>query len=302
MGVMARSEIQADDHAIASFRGRTVVVEHGGAAMEQAHLRDGFSRDIAAIRLAGVNPVVVHGGGRRMSRLLEAAERIPRFVGDPRVTPDETMRLVERALATTADEIARLIGRHGVEAVESGVWPGQIVRACRRKPLLPAGESVDLGRVGDVAGVNARPIRALLERGIVPIIGPLGIGADGRTYNIDADLVAGEVAAVLGADLVIYGCSGDPGSRRPPLPAAEPVGGGLARARRADRRPDAAEDRGLRPGAEGRRGSGAARRWTGAPCRADDAPGPAWSGNRDRPLDGSAGRPDLAGCSTLHFW
>jgi acetylglutamate kinase len=204
MGVMARSEIQADDHAIASFRGRTVVVEYGGAAMEQAHLRDGFSRDIAAIRLAGVNPVVVHGGGRRMSRLLEAAERIPRFVGDPRVTPDETMRLVERALATTADEIARLIGRHGVEAVESGVWPGQIVRACRRKPLLPAGESVDLGRVGDVAGVNARPIRALLERGIVPIIGPLGIGADGRTYNIDADLVAGEVAAVLGADLVIY--------------------------------------------------------------------------------------------------
>jgi len=205
MGVMARSEIQADDLAIASFRGRTVVVEYGGAAMEQAHLRDGFSRDIAAIRLAGVNPVVVHGGGRRMSRLREAAEkRIPRFVGDPRVTHDETMRLVERALATTNDEIARLIDGHGVEAVGSSAWPDQIVRACPREPLLPAGESVDLGRVGDVAGVNARPIRALQERGIVPIIGPLGIGADGRTYNIDADLVAGEVAAVLGADLVIY--------------------------------------------------------------------------------------------------
>jgi hypothetical protein len=292
MGVMARDEIRSGDHTIAGWRGRTVVVKYGGDAMEQAHLKEGLSRDIAALRLAGVNLVVVHDGGLRSAR----------FSGDPRVTDDETMELVERALATTADEIARLIGRHGVEAVESGVWPGQIVRACRRKPLLPAGESVDLGRVGDVAGVNARPIRALLERGIVPIIGPLGIGADGRTYNIDADLVAGEVAAVLGADLVIYGCSGDPGSRRPPLPAAEPVGGGLARARRADRRPDAAEDRGLRPGAEGRRGSGAARRWTGAPCRADDAPGPAWSGNRDRPLDGSAGRPDLAGCSTLHFW
>ncbi len=117
MGVMARSEIQADDHAIASFRGRTVVVEYGGAAMEQAHLRDGFSRDIAAIRLAGVNPVAVHDGGRWMSRLLEAAERIPRFVGDPRVTHDETMRLVERALATTNDEIARLIDGHGVEGM-----------------------------------------------------------------------------------------------------------------------------------------------------------------------------------------
>jgi acetylglutamate kinase len=194
MGVMARDEIRSGDHTIAGWRGRTVVVKYGGDAMEQAHLKEGLSRDIAALRLAGVNLVVVHDGGLRSAR----------FSGDPRVTDDETMELVERALATTADEIARLIGRHGVEAVESGVWPGQIVRACRRKPLLPAGESVDLGRVGDVAGVNARPIRALLERGIVPIIGPLGIGADGRTYNIDADLVAGEVAAVLGADLVIY--------------------------------------------------------------------------------------------------
>ncbi len=204
MGVMVRDQIQSSDHAIANLRGRTVVVKYGGDAMEQAHLKEGFSRDIAALRLAGVNPVVVHGGGLRIGRLMEAAGRITRFCGDTRVTDDETMGLVERALAMTTDEIARLIDRHGVEAVGSGVWPGQIVRACPRVPPLPAGGLVTLGRVGDVAGVNPRPIRALQERGIVPVIGPLGIGADGRTYNIDADLVAGEVAAVLGADLVIY--------------------------------------------------------------------------------------------------
>ena len=186
MSVMVRDEIQSGDEAIASLRGRTVVVKYGGAAMEHAHLRAGFSRDIAALRLAGVNPVVVHGEGSR--------------IGDTRVTDDEP---IGRALATTSDEIARLIG-HGAEVVGSGAWPGQIVRACRRVPPLPAGELIALGRVGDVAGVNPRPIRALQERGIVPVIGPIGIGADGRTYIIDANLVAGEVAAVLGADLVIY--------------------------------------------------------------------------------------------------
>src|SRR5258705_13934611 len=105
-----------------------------------------------------------------MSRLLEAAERIPRFVGDPRVTHDETMRLVERALATTNDEIARLIDGHGVEAVGSSAWPDQIVRACPREPLLPAGESGDLWRVGGVAGVNARPLPALPEPRHRPIL------------------------------------------------------------------------------------------------------------------------------------
>jgi len=194
MGVMARDEIRSGDHIIAGWRGRTVVVKYGGDAMEQAHLKEGLSRDIAALRLAGVNLVVVHDGGLRSAR----------FSGDPRVTDDETMELVERAVATTTDEIARLIGRHGVEAVGSGAWPGRIVRACRRIPPPPARESIDRGRVGDVAGVNPRPIRALHERGIVPVIGPLGTGVDGRTYNIDADLVAGEVAAALGADLLVY--------------------------------------------------------------------------------------------------
>src|SRR5216683_7642030 len=141
MGVMVRDQIQSSDHAIASLRGRTVVVKYGGDAMEQAHLKEGFSRDIAALRLAGVNPVVVHGRGLRIGRLMEAAGRITRFCGDTRVTDDETMGLVERALAMTTDEIARLIDRHG-----RGGRVGRLAGPDRAG--LPTGTAAARGRAG----------------------------------------------------------------------------------------------------------------------------------------------------------
>jgi acetylglutamate kinase len=190
--------------AVARFAGQTVVVKYGGAAMQWAHLKDSFSRDIAALRSAGVNPVVVHGGGPQISRLMEESGKTPRFVGGMRVTDDETMDLVERALLGINREIAQLITRHGIRAVGLSAWPGPLIQATRREHLSPTGESVDLGRVGDVTAVNTKPIRALQEHGIVPVIGSLGVGTDRRTYNINADLVAGEVAAVLGAAIVIY--------------------------------------------------------------------------------------------------
>ena len=183
---------------------KTVVVKYGGAAEERGRLRDGFLRDIVALRSAGIDLVVVHGGGPQISRLMEESGKTPRFVDGMCVTDDETMELVERALRQVNDEIAQMIDRHGARAVGLSIWPGPLIHACHRTHLLPTGESVDLGRVGDVAGANTTPIRALLERGVVPVIGPMGVGADDRTYNINADLVAGEVAAVLGADLLIY--------------------------------------------------------------------------------------------------
>jgi acetylglutamate kinase len=135
---------------------------------------------------------------------MEESGKTPRFAGGMRVTDDETMELVERALRQVNDEIAQMINRHGARAVGLSIWPGPLIHACHRTHLLPTGESVDLGRVGDVAGVNTTPIRALLERGVLPVIGPIGVGADHRTHNINADLVAGEVAAVMGAALLIY--------------------------------------------------------------------------------------------------
>jgi acetylglutamate kinase len=192
------------DYPIAKLAGKTVVVKYGGAAMERPQLKDGFSRDIAALLSAGVNPVVVHGGGRQITRLMVKSGKTPRFVGGMRVTDDATMDLIEGALAQINRDIAHLITWHGASAVGLSAWQDPLIHARRMVHLLPTGESVDLGRVGDVVAVNTNPIRALQEHGIVPVIGPVGVAADHRTYSINAALVAGEVAAVLGAALVIY--------------------------------------------------------------------------------------------------
>jgi len=203
---MQRTAIEASrdgDQAAAAFRGQTVVVECGGAGMGQPHLKDLFARDVAFLRSAGVNPVVVHSGGRLITRLMERSGKAAHFVDDMRLTDDETMAIMEMALRQVNREIVELIERHGARARGFGGWESSLVHACRRH-VLPNGEALDLGRVGDVESVNPKPIRMLQEQGIVPVIAPLGIGADTLTYNINADLVAGEVAATLGAALLIF--------------------------------------------------------------------------------------------------
>ena len=197
MGVMIEGEIHpmrsaeltralAVDCPIATFAGKTVVVKYGGAAMERPQLSDSFSRDIAALRSAGMKPVVVHGGGRQITRFMERSGKTPRFVGGMRVTDDATMDLIEGALPQINRDIAQLITRHGARAVALSAWPDPLIHARRMVRLLATGELVDLGRAGDVEAVDGSPIRALQERGIVPVIGSIG------------------VAAVLGAALVIY--------------------------------------------------------------------------------------------------
>ena len=194
----------AVDCPIATFAGTTVVVKYGGAAMERPQLSDSFSRDIAALRSVGVNPAVVHGGGRQITRLMEESGKAPRFVGGMRVTDDATMDLIEGALPQINRDIVQLITRHGARAAGLCALPDPLIHACPMVRLLPTGEAVDLGRAGDVVAIDTSPIRALQEHGIVPVIGSVGVAADRRTYNINAALVAGEVAAVLGAAIVIY--------------------------------------------------------------------------------------------------
>ena len=150
-----------------------------------------------------VNPVVVHSGGPLITRLMERSGKAVHFVEGMRVTDDETMALVETALRQVNQELVELIERQGAPAKGFGGWETSLVRAFLRRHVLPNGEAVDLGRVGAVESVNPRPIRLLQERRIVPVIAPLGIGADALIYNINADLVAGEVAAILGAAILI---------------------------------------------------------------------------------------------------
>ena len=192
------------DYSMGRLQGQTVVIKYGGAAVEEPHLRDLFARDIASLRAAGARPVIVHGGGSQISRLMKRSGKTPRFVAGMRVTDDETMVLVESALRQVNEGIVRLIEHQRVPVTGFGGWEKSLIGASRRLHVLPSGEAVDLGRVGDVASVNAKPIRALQARAIVPVVAPIGIGVDALTYNINADIVAGEVAAVLAASLVIF--------------------------------------------------------------------------------------------------
>ena len=192
-----------DQAAVAALRGQTIVIKCGGAILDQPHLKDLFARDVAFLRSTGVHPVVVHGGGPLITRLMEQSGKTVHFVDGMRVTDDETMALAETVLREVNQEVVELIERHGALARGFAGWETSLVHACPRRHVLPNGVAVDLGRVGDVESVNPKPIRLLQERGIVPVIAPLGIGADALTYNINADLVAGEVAAILGAAVLI---------------------------------------------------------------------------------------------------
>jgi acetylglutamate kinase len=185
--------------------GQTVVVKYGGSAMEKPNLRDHFSRDIGLVRTLGVRPVVVHGGGPQIDRLMKRLGKAPHFVGGLRVTDDETMDIVEMVLAGSINkEIVGAISAHGGRAVGLCGGDAGLIRADRRRHVLPDGREIDLGRVGDVKVVNTEALELLQDHGFVPVVAPLGIGPQGELLNINADLVAGDIAAALGARKVIF--------------------------------------------------------------------------------------------------
>ena len=188
-----------------SFQGKTLVIKYGGSAMEKADLKEQFARDVLLLRLIGIRPVIVHGGGPQIGALMKKLGKEPHFVGGMRVTDPETMELVEMVLVGKLNkEIVGLINVHGGRAVGLSGKDGNLLRARKRLHRMPDGSSVDIGLVGEVETVNADMIRLLEDNGLIPVIAPVGVGAKGESYNVNADLVAGEVAAALRAEKLIH--------------------------------------------------------------------------------------------------
>lgn len=194
---------------IRRFNGKTVVIKYGGNAMVDQPLKQGFARDLVLMKLVGVNPVVVHGGGPQIGSLLKRLGKVSEFVQGMRVTDAETMDVVEMVLGGLVNkEIVNLINRHGGSAVGLTGKDGDLIRARklllrRDAPELNAPEIIDLGHVGEVESIDASLIHMLVQGAFIPVIAPIGVGDDGHSYNINADLVAGKVAEVLKAEKLL---------------------------------------------------------------------------------------------------
>ena len=191
---------------IQRFQGKTIVVKYGGAAMEGETLKSSFARDIVLMKLVGVNPVVVHGGGPQIGRLLERIGKETRFVEGMRVTDSETMDIVEMVLGGLVNkEIVNLINGHGGNAVGLTGKDGRLIHArkltmTRSRPELDAPEIIDIGHVGEVASIDTAVLEHLARGDFIPVIAPIGVGDGGMSYNINADLVAGKLAQALEAE------------------------------------------------------------------------------------------------------
>jgi acetylglutamate kinase len=194
---------------IQRFSGRTIVIKYGGNAMEDEALKAGFARDIVMMKTVGINPVIVHGGGPQIGDLLKRLGKQSEFIQGMRVTDTETMDVVEMVLGGSVNkEIVNLINRHGGRAVGLTGKDGDLIRA--KKLTLKSVEAentpseiIDIGHVGEVQSIDASVVDMLVQGDFIPVIAPIGVGADGHSYNINADLVAGKVAEVLKAEKLI---------------------------------------------------------------------------------------------------
>ena len=194
---------------IQRFRGKTVVIKYGGNAMVDAALKAGFARDIVLLKHVGIDPVVVHGGGPQIGDLLRRIGKPSEFIEGMRVTDAETMDVVEMVLGGLVNkEIVNLINRHGGRAVGLTGKDGDLIRARKHTPNRQAAsgqpsEIIDLGHVGEVESIDVSVVEMLDEGDFIPVIAPIGVGRDGHSYNINADLVAGKMAEFLGAEKLI---------------------------------------------------------------------------------------------------
>jgi acetylglutamate kinase len=189
---------------IRRFHGKTIVVKYGGNAMTDERLQKSFAHDVVLLKLVGMNPVVVHGGGPQIENLLNRLGKKGEFVQGMRVTDAETMDVVEMVLGATVNkEIVSLINQAGGKAVGLTGKDGGLIRA---RKLLVAGEDggkVDIGQVGEIDAIDPGVIETLENGGFIPVVAPVGVGKNGETYNINADLVAGKLAEVLRAEKLV---------------------------------------------------------------------------------------------------
>lgn len=194
---------------IRRFAGKTIVVKFGGNAMVDDKLKGSFARDVVLMKLVGMNPVVVHGGGPQIGDLLERIGKQTEFVDGHRVTDRETMDVVEMVLGGLVNkEIVSLINQHGGRAVGLTGKDGDLIRARKLKftsnnPEMTTSEIIDLGHVGEVESIDTMVLDMLMQGDLIPVIAPIGVGDDGQSYNINADLVAGKLAGVLRAEKLV---------------------------------------------------------------------------------------------------
>ncbi len=194
---------------IQRYQGKCIVIKYGGNAMIDDTLKNCFARDVVLLKLVGIHPIVVHGGGPQIGAMLDRLGIKSRFVDGMRVTDAETMDVVEMVLGGNVNkEIVSLINSHGGRAIGLTGKDGPLLYAkkmemTRRRETSADGELVDLGYVGEVSGVNKRVIDYLSRGDFIPVIAPIGVGDDGHSYNINADLVAGKIAEVMQAEKLI---------------------------------------------------------------------------------------------------
>jgi acetylglutamate kinase len=192
---------------IRRFRGRTFVIKYGGHAMQSEDLRASFAQDVVLLDLVGINPVVVHGGGPQITELIGRLGLKSRFVRGMRVTDAATMEAAEMVLQRINKDIVALLARHGGRAVGLSGKDGDLI-VSRKMRMVVKGENgkrsrIDIGLVGEVDQVNPEVLRTLEAANFIPVIAPTGVGRDGQTYNINADVAAGEIAAALKAEKLI---------------------------------------------------------------------------------------------------
>ena len=191
---------------IKRFTGKTIVIKYGGNAMVEDALKHNFARDIVLMKLVGMNPIVVHGGGPQIGELLERLNIESKFVNGMRVTDNATMDVVEMVLGGQVNkEIVSLINQQGGQAIGLSGKDGNLIKASKlavtqNSAAMASSEIIDIGHVGQVDEINVDLLNSLTANHLIPVIAPIGVDSDGATYNINADLVAGELAAVMGAE------------------------------------------------------------------------------------------------------
>jgi|TARA_B100001063_G_C16776442_1_gene565834 acetylglutamate kinase len=194
---------------IQRFVGKTIVVKYGGNAMTEDDLKNSFARDMVMLKLIGINPIVVHGGGPQIGDLLDKLNIESHFVNGMRVTTSQAMDVVEMVLGGLVNkDIVNLINQNGGQAIGLTGKDGQLIKAKKLKvthktPEMQTPEIIDIGHVGEVAKINTKVLEMLASSDIIPVIAPIGVGENGESYNINADLVAGKVAEAVKAEKLL---------------------------------------------------------------------------------------------------